>query len=94
MNWVIWCPAEESFELTDWQRVMLPRRHTPMITCLLTLLPLPPLPPRRQTGIRFVNQFNISVLRDTEGQPAYFIGVQIEVEGELTTTADDAPLCL
>lgn len=34
----------------------------------------------RKDGNRFINQFNISPLRDAEGKCAYFIGVQIAVE--------------
>jgi PAS domain S-box-containing protein len=34
----------------------------------------------RKDGTRFINQFNLSPLRDVEGKLAYFIGVQIQVE--------------
>ncbi|KAG5176475.1 PAS domain-containing protein [Tribonema minus] len=36
----------------------------------------------RKDGTTFINQFNISPLRDANGRLAYFIGVQMEVEGE------------
>eukprot|EP00953_Heterococcus_sp_UTEX-ZZ885_P012589 7219-Heterococcus_DN1.PRE.1 len=34
----------------------------------------------RKDGTRFINQFNLSPLRDAEGKLAYFIGVQMAVE--------------
>ncbi|KAG5182318.1 structural basis For light-dependent signaling in the dimeric Lov Photosensor Ytva [Tribonema minus] len=34
----------------------------------------------RKDGTRFINQFNISPLRDVDGELAYFIGVQMQVE--------------
>lgn len=37
-----------------------------------------------QDGTRFINQFNISPLREVDGELAYFIGVQMQVEGTRT----------
>lgn len=34
----------------------------------------------RKNGTTFINQFNLSMLKDVEGRLAYFIGVQIDVE--------------
>nr|AML77775.1 putative LOV domain-containing protein [Dictyopteris undulata] len=47
------------------------REETDMRVCLLNY---------RKNGTAFLNQFNLSPLRDTEGKLAFFIGVQIEVE--------------
>nr|AML78389.1 putative LOV domain-containing protein [Colpomenia sinuosa] len=47
------------------------REETDMRVCLLNY---------RKNGTAFLNQFNLSPLRDTSGKLAFFIGVQIEVE--------------
>eukprot|EP00752_Nemacystus_decipiens_P010966 g9746.t1 len=47
------------------------REETDMRVCLLNY---------RKNGTAFLNQFNLSPLRDTNGKLAFFIGVQIEVE--------------
>nr|AML76365.1 putative LOV domain-containing protein [Ishige okamurae] len=47
------------------------REEADMRVCLLNY---------RKNGTAFLNQFNLSPLRDTEGKLAFFIGVQIEVE--------------
>ncbi|CAM9814366.1 unnamed protein product [Scytosiphon promiscuus] len=47
------------------------REETDMRVCLLNY---------RKNGTAFLNQFNLSPLRDTTGKLAFFIGVQIEVE--------------
>lgn len=48
---------------------VLARRHARV--CLLNY---------RKNGTRFINQFNLSPLRDAEGNLAFFIGVQSDVE--------------
>nr|AML78433.1 putative LOV domain-containing protein [Saccharina sculpera] len=47
------------------------KEETDMRVCLLNY---------RKNGTAFLNQFNLSPLRDTSGKVAFFIGVQIEVE--------------
>lgn len=47
------------------------KEETDMRVCLLNY---------RKNGTAFLNQFNLSPLRDTSGNLAFFIGVQIEVE--------------
>ncbi|CAN0108282.1 unnamed protein product, partial [Discosporangium mesarthrocarpum] len=47
------------------------REETNMRVCLLNY---------RKNGTAFLNQFNLSCLRDVSGNVAFFIGVQIEVE--------------
>nr|AML79526.1 putative LOV domain-containing protein [Sargassum thunbergii] len=47
------------------------REQTDMRVCLLNY---------RKNGTAFLNQFNLSPLRDVTGKLAFFIGVQIEVE--------------